>query len=62
MPPAETAMVGDDLWTDVEGAQLAGYQGWLVRSGKFREEALAGSAIKPDRILGGIGELLADLR
>lgn len=62
VPPAETAMVGDDVWTDVEGAQRAGYQGWLVRSGKFREELLASSAVVPDRILGGIGELLADLR
>src|SRR5438309_1529493 len=34
------AMVGDDLWSDVEGAQRAGLQGWLVRTGKFRDEVL----------------------
>ena len=35
------AMVGDDLWSDVQGAQRAGLQGWLVRTGKFREDVLA---------------------
>ncbi|HSE66258.1 MAG TPA: TIGR01458 family HAD-type hydrolase, partial [Gemmatimonadales bacterium] len=34
--PDEIAMVGDDVWSDVRGAQEAGYQGWLVRTGKFR--------------------------
>jgi phospholysine phosphohistidine inorganic pyrophosphate phosphatase len=52
------AMVGDDLWSDVEGAQRAGLQGWLVRTGKFREEALRGSGIAPDRILSSVTELL----
>jgi phospholysine phosphohistidine inorganic pyrophosphate phosphatase len=51
------AMVGDDLWSDVEGAQRAGLQGWLVRTGKFREEALPGSGIAPDRILSSIADL-----
>jgi phospholysine phosphohistidine inorganic pyrophosphate phosphatase len=52
------AMVGDDLWSDVQGAQRAGLQGWLVRTGKFREEALRGSGIAPDRILSSVTELL----
>jgi HAD superfamily hydrolase (TIGR01458 family) len=51
------AMIGDDLWSDVEGAQLAGLQGWLVRTGKYREAALEESAIRPDRILGSVAEL-----
>jgi phospholysine phosphohistidine inorganic pyrophosphate phosphatase len=50
-------MVGDDLWSDVQGAQRAGLQGWLVRTGKFREEALRGSGIAPDRILTSVTEL-----
>ena len=45
------AMVGDDLWSDIEGAQRAGLAGWLVRTGKFRDEALRQSGIRPDRIL-----------
>ena len=40
-------MVGDDLWSDVEGAQRAGLQGWLVRTGKFREAALQRLAASP---------------
>jgi phospholysine phosphohistidine inorganic pyrophosphate phosphatase len=51
------AMVGDDLWSDVEGAQRAGLAGWLVRTGKFREELLRGSGIRPDRILSSVAAL-----
>jgi phospholysine phosphohistidine inorganic pyrophosphate phosphatase len=51
------AMVGDDLWSDVQGAQRAGLQGWLVRTGKFREDVLQGSGITPDRILPSIADL-----
>jgi HAD superfamily hydrolase (TIGR01458 family) len=51
------AMVGDDLWSDVEGAQRAGLAGWLVRTGKFREELLQSSGIRPDRILSSVAAL-----
>jgi HAD superfamily hydrolase (TIGR01458 family) len=51
------AMVGDDLWSDVEGAQRAGLQGWLVRTGKFRDEVLRQSSITPDRIVTSVAEL-----
>jgi HAD superfamily hydrolase (TIGR01450 family) len=51
------AMIGDDLWSDVAGAQRAGCQGWLVRTGKFREESLRQSGITPDRILDSIADL-----
>ena len=51
------AMIGDDLWSDVRGAQEAGYRGWLVRTGKFREDALHESGIVPDRILESITDL-----
>lgn len=51
------AVVGDDVWTDVRGAQLAGFQGWLVKTGKFRAEALRQSRVEPDRILSTAAEL-----
>lgn len=51
------AMVGDDLWSDIEGAQRAGLAGWLVRTGKFRDEALQQSGIRPDRILPSVAAL-----
>lgn len=54
---AGLAMIGDDLWSDVRGAQEAGYRGWLVRTGKFREDALQESGIVPDRILESITDL-----
>jgi HAD superfamily hydrolase (TIGR01458 family) len=54
---ARIAMVGDDLWSDVEGAQRAGLQGWLVRTGKFRDEVLRQSSITPDRIVTSVAEL-----
>ncbi len=53
-PPGPPAMVGDDLWSDVAGAQRAGLQGWLVQTGKFRESVLRGSGIEPDRIIGSV--------
>jgi len=50
--------VGDDLWADIEGAQRAGLAGWLVRTGKFREEVLRTSGIRPDRILSSVAALV----
>ena len=50
-------MVGDDLWSDVQGAQRAGLEGWLVRTGKFREETLRGSGIVPERVLASVAAL-----
>lgn len=55
--PRAVAMVGDDLWSDVQGAQAAGLQGWLVRTGKFRPEALASGEVVPDRILDSVADL-----
>jgi HAD superfamily hydrolase (TIGR01458 family) len=55
---AEVVMVGDDLHSDVAGAQQAGYRGYLVRTGKFREETLASSTVTPDRILSTVADLL----
>jgi HAD superfamily hydrolase (TIGR01458 family) len=55
--PGEAAMVGDDLWSDVEGAQRAGLEGWLVRTGKFREASLRESGITPNRVLPSVAAL-----
>ncbi|MBA2626731.1 MAG: HAD hydrolase-like protein, partial [Gemmatimonadales bacterium] len=54
---APAAMIGDDLWSDVAGAQRAGLQGWLVETGKFRAGMLAESGIVPDRLLSSIADL-----
>ena len=44
---SETAMVGDDLESDVGGAMAAGLAGVLVRTGKYREEVVRTSNIEP---------------
>jgi phospholysine phosphohistidine inorganic pyrophosphate phosphatase len=54
---SRAVMVGDDLWSDVEGAQRAGLQGWLVRTGKFREDTLRESGITPDRVLSSVADI-----
>jgi HAD superfamily hydrolase (TIGR01458 family) len=45
--PAVAAMVGDDVETDVGGALRAGLVGILVKTGKYREEAVRASGIEP---------------
>jgi HAD superfamily hydrolase (TIGR01458 family) len=58
VPNREILMVGDDIETDIAGAQLAGMQAALVRTGKFRELDLEG-AFKPDAVLDSIADLPA---
>ena len=55
--PSETAVVGDDLESDVGGAQRAGMRGVLVRTGKFRADDLGRSPVRPDAVLASIAEL-----
>lgn len=53
---AETAMVGDDIRSDVAGAQTAGLTGILVRTGKFRPADLEGE-VRPDAVLDSVADL-----
>lgn len=41
------AMVGDDVETDIGGALNAGLAGILVRTGKYREDAVRASGVRP---------------
>lgn len=50
-------MVGDDLINDIQGAQKMGYQALLVQTGKYREELVSKSDVKPDGLLVSIAEL-----
>ncbi|HEU5359072.1 MAG TPA: TIGR01458 family HAD-type hydrolase [Gemmatimonadales bacterium] len=54
---ADIAVVGDDVWSDVKGAQGCGLLGWLVRTGKFRADALASSGVTPDRIIDSVAAI-----
>jgi HAD superfamily hydrolase (TIGR01458 family) len=55
--PGEVAMIGDDIFTDVGGAQAAGITGILVRTGKFRQDILQDSKVRPDAIIDSIARL-----
>ena len=55
--PELTWMVGDDLDLDVAGAQRYGLRTVLVRTGKFRPDALERSTIVPDAVLSSIAYL-----
>jgi HAD superfamily hydrolase (TIGR01458 family) len=57
IPASGTAMVGDDIQTDIGGAQRCGMQGILVRTGKFREDLLARSGVIPDLIIDSVADL-----
>jgi len=52
-----TWMVGDDLEADVAGAKSCGLRTILVRTGKFREEALANALVKPDAVVDSLGDV-----
>jgi HAD superfamily hydrolase (TIGR01458 family) len=54
--PSQVVMVGDDIRTDVEGAQRAGLTGVLVRTGKFSPSDLTGD-VSPDAVLDSIADL-----
>ena len=59
--PAGIVMIGDDLWSDIRGAQQAGLAGWLVRTGKYRADALKESGIIPDRIMDSVADVAAQI-
>jgi len=52
-------MVGDDVENDVLAAQAVGVTGVLVRTGKLREEKLAGASGTPDHVIDSIVDLPA---
>jgi len=59
LEPAAAAMVGDDVETDVGGAIDAGLAGILVRTGKFREDALRDSGVEPTAVVDSIADVPA---
>jgi HAD superfamily hydrolase (TIGR01458 family) len=56
LEPGQVVMVGDDVRTDVEGAQRAGLTGVLVRTGKFTAADLDGD-VSPDAVLDSLADL-----
>lgn len=61
-PAAATAMVGDRLETDIQGAQAVGLSTILVLSGVTTPDQLAAAAIRPDYVFTDINALAAALQ
>ncbi len=59
LKPLECAMIGDDLYNDVAGAQNAGIAGVLIKTGKYRPNQKPDQKITPDRTLNSLFELEA---
>jgi HAD superfamily hydrolase (TIGR01458 family) len=57
--PHAAAMVGDDVESDIGGAQQAGLGGVLVRTGKYREDAVRASSVEPTVVVDSIADVPA---
>jgi HAD superfamily hydrolase (TIGR01458 family) len=55
--PKMTWMVGDDIDSDIGGAQGHGMRTVLVRTGKFRPDAVEAGRVRPDGIISSIAQL-----
>jgi HAD superfamily hydrolase (TIGR01458 family) len=55
--PGMTWMIGDDVDADVRGAQRLGMRTVLVRTGKFRPDAVESSGVMPDGIVSSIAQV-----
>jgi HAD superfamily hydrolase (TIGR01458 family) len=55
--PDRAVMIGDDIEADIGGAIAAGLRGILVRTGKYREDTLAASEVRPTEILDSIADV-----
>lgn len=53
----QAAMIGDDIQTDIGGAQKAGMRGILVKTGKYREDNIRKSNIRPDLTVDSIADM-----
>lgn len=60
--PENAVMVGDDVEADVGGAKAAGLRGVLVRTGKFRQQALAQADPQPDAVVDSLADVPRLLR
>lgn len=53
----KVAMIGDDILTDIGGARAMGMQGILVRTGKYRKDAMDNAFVKPSFIIDSIAQV-----
>ena len=53
----ETVLIGDDIYTDICGAQKSGMKAFLVKTGKYRKDDVEKSGVSPDAVLDSIADL-----
>ena len=53
----QVAMIGDDIVTDIGGARAIGMQGILVRTGKYRKDAVDNAVVKPGCVIDSLAQL-----
>lgn len=58
---ANALMVGDDIDSDIGGAQQLGIRGCLVKTGKFRQAYFEQSTVRPDMVLESVKDLPAQI-
>jgi HAD superfamily hydrolase (TIGR01458 family) len=54
----EVIMIGDDIESDIKGAQAMGIKGVLVRTGKFQPKDLERDDVKPWKTISSINNLI----
>jgi len=57
LTPDRAAMIGDDIESDVGGAQRSGLAGVLVKTGKYRSHLAAASTVRPDAVVPSIADV-----
>ena len=57
LSPSEVIMVGDDITTDILGAERMGMRSVLVRTGKFQPDQLECPAANPTWVLDSVSDL-----
>jgi HAD superfamily hydrolase (TIGR01458 family) len=60
--PAEAVMVGDDVESDIGGALRAGLAAILVKTGKYRADAVAAAGIRPTALAASVADVPSLLR
>jgi HAD superfamily hydrolase (TIGR01458 family) len=61
VPRKQVVLVGDDIQSDIGGAQRAGIRAALVKTGKYRPELAAKSGIEPEWVLNSIADLAREI-
>jgi HAD superfamily hydrolase (TIGR01458 family) len=57
LPPENVMMIGDDIESDIGGAAQLNIRTCMVQTGKFRQQDIDRSEVKPDYIISSIADI-----